>query len=34
MNPNEVGERIWRKNAALSKSDPDSIKLIDNSFVG
>ena len=32
MNPNEVAERIWRKDAALWKSDPDSIKLINNSL--
>ena len=31
MNPNEVAERIWRKDAALWKSDPDSTKLTNNS---
>jgi glucose-6-phosphate isomerase len=32
MNPNEVAERIWRKDASLWKSDPDSVKLINNSL--
>ena len=32
MNPNEVAERIWRKDAALWKSDPDSTKLTNNSL--
>ena len=32
MNPNEVAERIWRKDASLWKSDPDSVKIINNSL--
>ena len=32
MNHNEVAKRIWQKDATLWKSDPDSIKLINNSL--
>src|SRR5689334_13061734 len=32
MNHNDVAERIWQKDATLWKSDPDSIKLINNSL--
>src|SRR3954454_11095679 len=32
MNPNEVATRIWQKDATLWKSDPDNIKLINNSL--
>jgi glucose-6-phosphate isomerase len=32
MNHNEVAKRIWQKDATLWKSDPDSIKIINNSL--
>lgn len=32
MNPNEVAKRIWQKDATLWKSDPDDIKIINNSL--
>jgi transaldolase/glucose-6-phosphate isomerase len=32
MNHNEVPKRIWQKDATLWKSDPDSIKTINNSL--
>jgi glucose-6-phosphate isomerase len=32
MNHNEVAKRIWQKDATLWKSDPDNIKLINNSL--
>jgi glucose-6-phosphate isomerase len=32
MNHNEVAKRIWQKDATLWKSDPDSIKTINNSL--
>ena len=32
MNHNEVAKRIWQKDATLWKSDPESIKLINNSL--
>ncbi len=32
MNHNEVVKRIWKKDAALWKSDPDNIKIINSSL--
>jgi len=32
MNHNDVAKRIWQKDATLWKSDPDSIKIINNSL--
>jgi len=32
MNHNEVAKRIWQKDATLWKSDPDNIKIINNSL--
>ncbi|HKG59375.1 MAG TPA: hypothetical protein VKB05_06305 [Pyrinomonadaceae bacterium] len=32
MNHNEVAKRIWQKDATLWKSDPDDIKIINNSL--
>jgi glucose-6-phosphate isomerase len=32
MNHNEVAKRIWQKDATLWKSDPESIKIINNSL--
>ena len=32
MNHNEVAKRIWQKDATLWKSDPDNVKIINNSL--
>ena len=32
MNHNEVAKRIWQKDATLWKSDPENIKIINNSL--
>src|SRR5262245_35209492 len=32
MDPNDVAERIWRKDASLWKSDDASVRLINNSL--